>query len=108
METDRRIEKIADHYGYESQSNQLIEEMAELTQAINKWWRKLTEMEKIRPVNPVEKTPTELIDHIAEEIADVGICLEQVEYLLGIECRVERYREKKLERQLRRMKGAEQ
>lgn len=33
------IRYIADHYGYEAQSRQLIEEMAELTQAINKMWR---------------------------------------------------------------------
>ena len=33
------IHKIADYYGYEAQSRQLIEEMAELTQALNKLWR---------------------------------------------------------------------
>ena len=30
-----KIKQIAEHYGYDSQSHMLIEEMAELTQAIN-------------------------------------------------------------------------
>lgn len=34
-----KIQKIADTYGYDAQSRQCIEEMAELTQAINKFWR---------------------------------------------------------------------
>ena len=40
MTTEKKIELIADRYGYEPQSRQCIEEMAELTQAINKYWRK--------------------------------------------------------------------
>ena len=32
------IKKIADTYGYDAQSRQLFEEMAELTVAINKNW----------------------------------------------------------------------
>ena len=35
-----QIKKIAVTYGYDAQSRQCIEEMAELTQAINKYWRK--------------------------------------------------------------------
>lgn len=40
MTTEQKIQYIANHYGYEPQSRQLIEEMAELTVAINKAWRK--------------------------------------------------------------------
>ena len=36
MTTEQKIQYIADHYGYEPQSRQLIEEMAELTVALNK------------------------------------------------------------------------
>lgn len=43
------IKKIADTYGYDAQSRQLIEEMAELTQAINKHWRKQLECGKRTP-----------------------------------------------------------
>ena len=39
MDEAEKIKIIAEHYGYDSQSRQCIEEMAELTQAINKWWR---------------------------------------------------------------------
>ena len=39
MEIAEKIKIIAEHYGYESQSRQCIEEMAELTQVINKFWR---------------------------------------------------------------------
>ena len=34
-----QIKKIAVTYGYDAQSRQCIEEMAELTQDINKMWR---------------------------------------------------------------------
>lgn len=40
MNKQEKIQKIADTYGYDAQSRQCIEEMAELTQAINKFWRK--------------------------------------------------------------------
>ena len=40
MTTEQKIHFIADYYGYEPQSRQLIEEMAELTVALNKAWRK--------------------------------------------------------------------
>jgi Spy/CpxP family protein refolding chaperone len=36
-ETKQKIQKIAQTYGYDAQSRQCIEEMAELTQAINKF-----------------------------------------------------------------------
>lgn len=39
-EIKQKIQKIAQTYGYDAQSRQCIEEMAELTQAINKFWRK--------------------------------------------------------------------
>lgn len=37
MTREDKIKKIARRYGYEAQSRQCIEEMAELTQAINKF-----------------------------------------------------------------------
>lgn len=39
-EMREKIIQIADKYGYDAQSRQCIEEMAELTQAVNKFWRK--------------------------------------------------------------------
>ena len=60
--------EIADKLGYEEQSMQLIEEMAELTQAISKY----------RRYNDIEK-----LLNLIEELADVSIVLEQVIYLLS-------------------------
>ena len=59
----------AEHYGYEPQSNMLVEEMAELTQDLSKYRR-----------NNSEKN----FDNIVEEIADVEVMLHQIKHLLGI------------------------
>lgn len=60
--------EIADKLGYEEQSMQLIEEMAELTQAISKYRR---------------YNDTEELLNLIEELCDVNIVLEQVIYLLS-------------------------
>lgn len=95
------LKKFAKNYGYDAQSRQLIEEMAELTQAINKFWRKQLlcgqrELSKVSFNNPEEKS-------IIEEIADVEICLEQIKYILVIEKEVEDFKKQKIDRQLTRM-----
>ena len=73
MNISEEIKKIAEHYGYEAQSNQLIEECAELIQAINKHLRdKEWDNEQIA------------LENLIEEIADVEIMLEQIKYLLQI------------------------
>lgn len=74
--------------------------MAELTQALNKLWRKT----RIGNVNPVSDEGTELLDHIAEELGDVEICLNQVKYLLGLEDAVQQWEDKKIKRQWERIK----
>ena len=98
MTTEQKIQYIADHYGYESQSRQLIEEMAELTVAINKAWRKT--------FDAVDKLPNmDDEERIEEEIADVEIMLSQIKYLLGVEEReLSRIVESKLYRQIERIK----
>lgn len=88
------IKKIADTYGYDAQSRQLIEEMAELTQAINKAWRMGNDFDNLL----VQKR------NIKEEIADVTIMLEQMKYLLQIsDTDIEQIIEQKLNRQLERI-----
>lgn len=56
------IKIIADHYGKENQTIKAIEELAELIQALAKGD----------------------IENIKEEIADVRVMLEQIEYLYGV------------------------
>jgi NTP pyrophosphatase (non-canonical NTP hydrolase) len=100
------IKKIADTYGYDAQSRQLIEEMAELTQAINKYWRKQLECGKREPF--ATKPNNEEWKNIVEEIADVQICIKQVKYLLGIRDKdIIPVLEQKLNRQLERIEKNE-
>lgn len=102
-----KIQKIADTYGYDAQSRQCIEEMAELTQAINKYWRKCLdcgqkETYEVRPFiqGDVWVMPTEF-NNLVEEIADVQIMLWQMAYLLNAD--VLPIIEQKLDRQLERI-----
>lgn len=100
------IKKIADTYGYDVQSRQLIEEMAELTQAINKYWRKQLEYGKWAPF--VTRPDNEEWKNIVEEIADVQICIKQVKYLLNIRDKdIIPVLEQKLNRQLERIEKNE-
>ena len=71
--------KIAEHYGYDAQSNQLVEECAELIQAVNKYRRATTGT----GIAVTDKGKIAL-DNLVEEIADVEIMLEQIKYLLQI------------------------
>jgi len=108
-----KIKLIADTYGYDAQSRQCIEEMAELTQAINKFWRKqlkcgLFAMEDIKGLdsefNTLEEIKSEKnYQNLIEEIADVQIMLWQMEYLLNAD--VSTIIEQKLDRQLERIKS---
>ena len=94
-----KIQKIADAYGYDAQSRQCIEEMAELTQAINKFWRKDLKCGKLTTLEVPIGSPQEL--SIIEEIADVQIILWQMAYLLNAD--VTPIIEQKLDRQLERI-----
>lgn len=94
------LEKIKNHYSYDAQSRQAIEEMAELTQAINKKWRVGTGAGYA--TSEIAKQ-TDWNNHIAEEIADVYICLKQLEMYLDIGEDVDGYIDMKIERTLKRM-----
>lgn len=85
---------IANHYGLRPQSDQTIEEMAELTLALRKFWRCDTEEH--------EEYKRRRCD-IAEEIADVEIMLEQLKYLFDIETETANWKIDKINRQMRRI-----
>jgi NTP pyrophosphatase (non-canonical NTP hydrolase) len=98
------IKKIADTYGYDVQSRQLIEEMAELMVAVNKYHRalELYDIEYESAFLDIRK------DDIAEEIADVTIMFEQIKYLLQISNEeIDEIIEQKLNRQLERIEKNE-
>lgn len=65
----------AEHYGYEAQSLQLVEECAELIQAVSKYRRVAAKGEDEKLI---------ALGNLIEEIADVEIMLEQIKYLLKI------------------------
>ena len=70
---DRKIlRKAIDTYGTEAQMMQCIEEMAELIQAINKYFRANTNEEMAKAYISV-----------IEEISDVQIMLEQMRIVFG-------------------------
>lgn len=67
---------------------------------INKFWRKLGNGQR------VNKSASECIQNLVEEIADVQVMLEQVKYLLSIrEDEVSDIIEQKLDRQIERIKN---
>lgn len=83
---DNRIKVIAEHFGLEAQERQLMEESAELIQALNKCWRAYT----------YDGDCVVAKMNLVEEIADVEIMIEQIKYLCGIELGVIHQKNKKL------------
>ncbi len=83
QEIEQYIQKIANYYGLDNQTDKIIEECAELIQALAK---------------------LESRENTIEEIADVQIMLKQMLYLLDCEKEVEKVMGYKINRQLERMK----
>lgn len=104
MDKTEKIKAIADHYGYDTQSRQCIEEMGELTQAINKFWRKQLGCGNRELPNDPEEIPmfTKEYDNLIEEMADVQVMLLQMAYLLKTD--IQSMADIKLNRQLERIK----
>lgn len=104
MDKTEKIKIIADHYGYDTQSRQCIEEMAELTQAINKFWRNQLDCGKYELPDDPEEIPvfTNEYDNLIEEMADVQVTLLQMTYLLKTD--IQSMVDIKLDRQLERIK----
>lgn len=94
---EKKMKLIAEWYGYEPQSRQCIEEMSELTQAINKLWRKKTFGGNSIEISQARK-------NVLEEIADVSIMIYQMKELLGVkEDDLSEIINQKLDRQLERI-----
>lgn len=104
-ETKQKIHKIAQTYGYNAQSRQCIDEMAELTQAINKFWRKQLKCGEVEFSKYIPLSPEHM--NLKEEIADVYIMIHQMMYLLGIKS-IEKTVNEKLDRHIERMEENEQ
>ena len=102
-----KIRTIGRYYGYDAQSRQCIEEMAELTQAINKYWR--TELQRgknlCNPWDGYMPDNSEEYYNLVEEIADVQIMLEQMKFFLAAGHDVNRIIDEKLDRQMWRIEN---
>lgn len=98
--TEAKIQRIFKHYGEQSQLMKTQEELKELSDAI----QKLIDLRKDDKRTSFYNTERDFLkDHIAEELADVRIMLDQIEFGLRIERRSADWREFKLNRQLKRM-----
>ena len=82
LEAKKILEKALDTYGSQAQITMVFEEMSELRKELCKYLR--------------GKNDSETIEHVAEEIADVEIMLEQMKLLFGIDDDVADYREEKI------------
>ena len=95
QERDQLYKKAFDSWGEDLQVGMLYEEMAELTIAVNKRRRKHLTLEQ----GIASK------EHITEEIADVRIMIEQLQWMLNIYSEdVEAQMERKLERLAERLR----
>lgn len=100
MTTEQKLQYIADHYGYDPQSRQLVEELSELIQAVCKHNRAYEELKIYTKESCAEK------ESIIEEMADVIIMMCQFDYLIGINANsVYEVIESKLDRQIERIKS---
>ena len=88
---EANLKKIANHYGFSNQLQMLVEEMAELTQAICKYKRFENAKERV-----------DIFENLVEEVADVEIVLSQIKMLVG-EKAVNKKVEEKIARQLKRI-----
>ena len=89
----RILEKAIAKYGTQMQSLMLVEECGELIQALIKIQR-----------NPQHST----LENLAEEIADVEICIEQQKMIYkdaNLRQMIDAYKKQKLQRLDERMKG---
>ena len=92
--------QIAQFFGLENQKTQLIEEMAELTQAICKMNR-ITILGQPAPF--LRKEGEVIKENMIEELADVRLVLNQVIFLLGCDQEVQEIENQKIERTLERI-----
>ena len=92
---DKRIRFVLNNYGYGHQLVKAKEELAECLEAIT----------YVQEALAAGNFPLleEAEDHLAEEIADVGIMLDQLTLAMGKEDDRDEYREYKLERQMARI-----
>lgn len=90
---NKQLQKIAEHYGKDTQAVQCAEELCELACAVLKYRKRRCSKE---------------FDNVIEEIADAEIMLEQIKYLFGIGNEfIDEIKQEKINRQLLRIEREE-
>ena len=79
-----------DKWGETAQLDQMVEEMAELTVAISKYKRLAYD-------NMLKKPKEKIMDNLFEELADVKMMLEEMEYMFGKE-KIDEWYDKKMKK----------
>ena len=97
-----KIQQIANTYGFEQQREMLVEECAELIQAV----QKLKQADTIEDAEQIDKATSNYL----EELADVSIMLEQMRYMLTprLKQELDNNIAKKLDRQIERIERAKE
>lgn len=98
-----KIDYAAERLGFDATSNQLIEEMSELTKVVCK----MNRFKGLGQPIPKEISGANIIDSIIEEIADTKVVLEQMIHLIDAERSVSEIMEVKTQRTYERMGWAE-
>lgn len=116
MELKEELLKIINHYGIKPQLKYFQSEVFELNEAVL-YKEEYEQLEKLNPFTPVYKLSRALsgntqedkkITHIAEEIADVEVMLNQIQYYYGIsDQEIMEIKLEKVERQIKRIEGEE-
>ena len=98
-ETRVLLQRAIDHSGEGTQLVKAMEELSELVQAVAKY----TVLPSIPATDAEAEAMTRAMDHVAEEIADVRIMLDQLEMITDTHDRAARWRWKKLMRLRQRL-----
>ena len=95
IKSSPELRAIMEHYGYEAQREQFVEECAEAIQAAQKC-KRIHDNQGAR----------EAFENLKEEIADVLIMAAQMYHFLGAD-EIDRIISKKLDRQIERIRSEE-
>ncbi len=97
-----KLEKIICHYGVNNQQRKLIEELFELEEAITIYQKDIEEGDPNSVITSIIIENN--LNHIAEEMADVLVLLEQFRIFYGIDLEnVKKIGRRKIDRQINRI-----
>jgi NTP pyrophosphatase (non-canonical NTP hydrolase) len=95
--------RLAWEFGLGNRKNQLVEEMAELSQAFCKWNRFVSSDPSLAKKHTIES----IRENIIEELADVKFVLDQVIYLMDVEEEIHNIMNMKADRTFERIGAKE-